>query len=368
MFRSFLIFLCIVLVSCSEPSTIKIGFIGSLTGPASDLGSRVRNGTILAIEQWNARGGVNGSTIELITKDDKNDPSRAAAMASELITEQVAAIVGPSTSAMAVSVVPVINVAKIPTFGTTVTTDDLVDLDDYFFRPVASTRAGTKHLSQFINNHYDVTNFAIVTDLSNEAYTRSWRDQFVKWMSEHEVQVVMEEHFETGDNLSLLDISQRLASIDTDMIALVVNARDAALMTKQIRSKNKDVLIVTSEWSGTSNLLSLAGSDAEGMIVPRYIDENNAELRFKTLVDQYRVRFEQDIGYAGVLAYNSTNALLDALANKSQQQTIKEYLLNKAKFDGVLASFQLNEFGDEESNAFHFITEVRQGKFMTRQD
>jgi len=139
-------------------------------------------------------------------------------------------------------------------------------------------------------------------------------------------------------------------------------------MTKQIRSKNKDVLIVTSEWSGTSNLLSLAGSDAEGMIVPRYIDENNAELRFKTLVDQYRVRFEQDIGYAGVLAYNSTNALLDALANKSQQQTIKEYLLNKAKFDGVLASFQLNEFGDEESNAFHFITEVRQGKFMTRQD
>ena len=368
MIRLVLSLSCLLFIACSEPAPVKIGFIGSLTGPTADLGSRARNGSILAIEQWNQRGGLAGQPIELLIKDDKNDPIRAVAMANELVLAQAMAIVGPSTSTMALSVVPIINQAKLPTFGTTVTTDDLVDIDDYFFRPVASTRASTRHLSEFITRTADIKGYAIITDLSNEAYTRSWKMKFNHWMQQADVPVSFEQDFVSGDNLALLEISQQLALLETDMIVLVTNARDAALLIKQIRSINTTALIVTCEWAGTTDLLRLAGVDAEGVIVPRYIDENSEDTRYKTLASNYGNRFQQDMGYAGFLAYNSTNALLDAIANKSKQQTIKEYLLGKKHFDGVLTNFELNAYGDEISNAFHFITDVRQGQFMTRRD
>jgi branched-chain amino acid transport system substrate-binding protein len=152
------------------------------------------------------------------------------------------------------------------------------------------------------------------------------------------------------------------------MIVLITNATDAALLVKQIRSINLRVKIVTSEWAGTSQFLQLAGRDAEGTIVPRFIDAYSTDPEFLDLTKRYAVRFQQPMGYPGLLAYNATNALLDAINNKPKDKTIKDYLIEKRVFPAVLATFELNQFGDEVGNAFHFVTQVEDGKFITVED
>jgi branched-chain amino acid transport system substrate-binding protein len=355
-------------VGCEREKPVTIGFIGGLTGRTADLGSHSRNGMILAIEEWNERGGINGKPIEMLIRDDKQDPARARAVFAELIEADIDAAVGPSTSSIAVEVAPLANEAGILLIGTTVTTNQLQDKDDTFFRTVATTRNSTTHLIEILKSRIDIKQFAIVQDLSNKAYTESWKSDFINGMALDGIEPNFDAQFTSGDNLRLLEISQQLALVETDIIVLVTNATDAALLVKQIRSFNTDVDVVTAEWAGTSQFLQLAGRDAEGIVVPRYIDESSDDPLFIDLTKRYNERFQQGMGYPGLLAYNATNALLEAISNKEDDESIKEYLINKREFQAVLATFELNQFGDEVRNAFHFVTQVEDGKFITVRD
>ncbi|MFQ3548041.1 MAG: ABC transporter substrate-binding protein, partial [Termitinemataceae bacterium] len=69
-------FLSFLIGSCS-PRPIKVGFIGGLSGFNSDLGIAGRNGATLAIEAINTSGGIRGKKLQLIVKDDQQNPETA---------------------------------------------------------------------------------------------------------------------------------------------------------------------------------------------------------------------------------------------------------------------------------------------------
>ena len=53
---------------------IKIGAILSLSGPGESYGKDVREGMVLAVDEINSWGGINGRYIELIIEDSKTNP------------------------------------------------------------------------------------------------------------------------------------------------------------------------------------------------------------------------------------------------------------------------------------------------------
>ena len=71
-----------LLSACGETNyaenntTIKIGASGPLTGDAAMYGIAVQNSANLAIEEINAKGGLNGIMFELVMLDDKHDPQK----------------------------------------------------------------------------------------------------------------------------------------------------------------------------------------------------------------------------------------------------------------------------------------------------
>lgn len=67
----------IIFIHQGKEDTIKIGAILSITGPGNHIGKQVRNGMLLAIDEVNKWGGVNGRMIELIIEDSKSDPVQA---------------------------------------------------------------------------------------------------------------------------------------------------------------------------------------------------------------------------------------------------------------------------------------------------
>jgi branched-chain amino acid transport system substrate-binding protein len=67
------------IVAAAEGNVIKLGMSSSLTGPYNEFGEGSKRGIDLAIEQWNAKGGINGRKIEMaVVLDDQLVPDRAA--------------------------------------------------------------------------------------------------------------------------------------------------------------------------------------------------------------------------------------------------------------------------------------------------
>ena len=78
-----------LITACKKETTIKIGFANDLTSVASELGVSSMYGALLAIDDINSSGGINGRKVELIIKDDAGDPLTAVEVDNELIDEGV---------------------------------------------------------------------------------------------------------------------------------------------------------------------------------------------------------------------------------------------------------------------------------------
>jgi branched-chain amino acid transport system substrate-binding protein len=94
---------------------VKIGTTGAMTGPYSEYGTGMRKAAELAIDMWNARGGVLGRPIRLVVMDDQLKADAAALNVKKLIEEEkVAAILGPSGSGPMLATVPLTEAKGVP--------------------------------------------------------------------------------------------------------------------------------------------------------------------------------------------------------------------------------------------------------------
>ncbi|MBI4497822.1 MAG: urea ABC transporter substrate-binding protein [Chloroflexi bacterium] len=88
--------------------TIKVGVLHSLSGTMSISETSVRDATLMAIEEINAKGGVLGKKLEPIVEDGASDWPTFAEKAKKLIQrDQVAVVFGCWTSASRKAVLPV---------------------------------------------------------------------------------------------------------------------------------------------------------------------------------------------------------------------------------------------------------------------
>lgn len=109
---SFLIMILIVAIPsvvAQEAETIKVGILHSLSGTMSISETTVRDSTLMAIEEINAAGGVNGKMIEPIVEDGASDWPTFAEKARKLLLEDgVSVIFGGWTSASRKAMLPVV--------------------------------------------------------------------------------------------------------------------------------------------------------------------------------------------------------------------------------------------------------------------
>ena len=87
---------------------VRIGVMMPLSGTAELVGSKQRIGIEIARDQINAAGGLLGSPVEVIIKDDKGDPNQAVAIARELSSSGVTMLIGPSLSAQNIALIQII--------------------------------------------------------------------------------------------------------------------------------------------------------------------------------------------------------------------------------------------------------------------
>lgn len=73
---------------------IRIGVGGPITGPQAKNGSDLVDGTTMAVEEWNAKGGIRGRKVEIVARDDEADPKKAPTAAAQLVDAGVVGVIG----------------------------------------------------------------------------------------------------------------------------------------------------------------------------------------------------------------------------------------------------------------------------------
>ena len=130
-------------VAASAENTIKIGFPIPLSGPTAVYGKPILAGAEMAVAEINAKGGVLGRKLELLSRDSKANADEAVRLSRELIIKNgVDFLSGTLTSAEAPAVSTVAKENKIvfvaPTSKSTILTDEK-HIHPYIFRVASNT-------------------------------------------------------------------------------------------------------------------------------------------------------------------------------------------------------------------------------------
>jgi ABC-type branched-subunit amino acid transport system substrate-binding protein len=97
---------------------ILFGQAAALEGPSSALGQRLRHGIVAAFTEINAKGGVHGRKLQLISRDDGYDPDRSVTQTLRLIEDdKVFALIGAVGTPTAMATISITSTRNIPFIG-----------------------------------------------------------------------------------------------------------------------------------------------------------------------------------------------------------------------------------------------------------
>src|SRR4051794_10550256 len=176
--------------------TVVFGQAAVLEGPASALGQGMRTGIQAAFDEANAKGGVHGRKLKLISRDDGYEPDRSIAQTKKLIEEdKVFALIGPVGTPTAAAAQPIATAAKVPYIGAFTGAsflrnpklDNVVNIRASYD---AETEAWIKHLTEDLN----VSKIAIL--YQDDAFGRAGLSGVQKAMQKRGMQLVAEGTYE----------------------------------------------------------------------------------------------------------------------------------------------------------------------------
>ncbi len=219
--------------------TIKLGWMGSLTGDQAAYGTCESQTLKLLVEKKNEEGGILGKQIELICYDTKGDAQEAVNVAKRLCAQdKVCAILGPNASGQCIAIQSVLNEYHVSDMSTVATNEKVTVQDgvlqEYNFRvcfldPEQGRIAGT-----FVYDNLGIDKVAILYDV-NDDYGQGLKDNFVKVFTEKGGTIVAEEKYNGGD----ADFTAQLTTIrdsGAQLIFTPIFYQDFIMIHKQART------------------------------------------------------------------------------------------------------------------------------------
>ena len=170
-------------LAADAQKAIKVGMPMPLSGPPALFGEPASKGAMMFVEEINAKGGVLGRKIELLTRDSKGDANEAVRQARELILkDNVDFLVGTLTSAEGPAVSVVAKENKIVFIAPIPKTDQLTAKDKlhpYVFRVAANTTMEGRSAAEIVAK-WPVTKIATISP--DYAYGQDVTKSFVEHM------------------------------------------------------------------------------------------------------------------------------------------------------------------------------------------
>lgn len=360
-FRPFLLSLFAAAAWAQEP--IKVGEYASLTGKESSLGTSSHQGTVLAVEQINAAGGVLGRPIELIAEDTSSKPGESGTSVRKLIfRDKVIAVLGEVASSRSLEAAPVCQNARIPMITPASTNPQVTQVGNYIFRTCFIDPFQGATLARFALGTLHARRIAILSSVSS-AYSvglaKFFRATFVAGGGE----VAAEPKYSEGDK----DFYAQLTAIKAAGVDAIFNPgyyNEGALIVKQARGLGITAPIFGGDSWEAQELIDLGGPATEGAYLSSHYSPDNPAPRVQAFIAAYRQRFGGKTPDSNAsLGYDSVLVLADALkrAGSTDHVLLRDAIAATKDFDAVTGRITIDAQRNASKNLV--IQQVHDGHF-----
>lgn len=353
------------LSNCNKGSgdTIKVGEFASLTGKEATFGTSSHEGTLLAVEEINAAGGVLGKKIELLTEDDQSKAGEPANAVNKLISKDgVVAILGEVASSRSLEAAPICQDNKIPMISPASTNPAVTQAGDYIFRACFTDPFQGAALANFATTELKSMNVAMLTDVKSDyskGLAKCFKDKFLS----NGGKLVTELDYNGGDK----DFKAQLTTIkNANPQAVFVPGyyTDVALIAIQAKQLGLTVPLFGGDGWESSVLLDIGKESMNGHYFSTHCAADQGTPKMTAFVDAYKKRFNGKVPDAmAVLGYDSAMLLADAMkrAGTTEGPKLRDAIAATKDFEGVSGKFSLN--ADRDAVKALVFIKIEDGQF-----
>jgi branched-chain amino acid transport system substrate-binding protein len=333
----------VLAVLAAGAADLKVAVLAPLSGAVPSFGLSTKEGALLAINEWNAKGGVLGMKIVPIVKDSQCDAAAATNAANKVINQDgVKFIIGEVCSSASIPVSEIAGPAKVIEISPTstnpnVTVDKNGKVKDYIFRACYIDPFQGGILAQFSMTRLKAKNAFIMYDQGND-YTIGLATAFEAQFTKLGGKIVGKETYTKTDT----DFSAILAKIKDakpGVVLLPDYYNIVNLVTKQAKEKGIAVPFVGGDGWDSSDLDVVA---SEGCYYTNHYAPDDPRAEVQNFLKAYAAAYKDDTGKGkvpdalAVLAYDATNLLFASIkaAGKVDTTAVKT-ALEKISFNGV---------------------------------
>jgi branched-chain amino acid transport system substrate-binding protein len=326
----------LLFASLTAQETIKVGEFASLTGKEAVFGQNAHKGTLLAIEEVNAAGGVLGRKLELLTEDDQSKPGESATVVKKLISrDKVVAVLGEITSGRTLEAAPIAQLAKIPLISPGATNVAVTQKGNYIFRVCFVDDFQGTVMAKFATESLKLKNVAILSSVSSAqavGLAKYFRERFTADGGT----IAAEQKYGEGDK----DFRAQLTAIKSagaDGIFVPGYYAEAALICKQARELGLQVPMFGVDGWESPELIQIGGAAVEGTYFSTHYSVDNQSKDVVAFNERFKQRWGLDSNALSALGYDSAMVLVDALkrAGTTDGPKLRDALAATKDFQGA---------------------------------
>ncbi|MFZ5570129.1 MAG: branched-chain amino acid ABC transporter substrate-binding protein [Thermodesulfobacteriota bacterium] len=343
--------------------TIKLGVAGAHSGDLASYGIPSIRAAQLVVDDVNAKGGVLGKKVEILTEDDVCKPEVATNTATKLVSQKVDVVLGHICSGATKAALGIYKDANIVVISPSATNPDLTQSGDYpnFYRTIASDDAQAKLDVDFALTVLKLKKIAVIHDKGD--YGKGFAEFAKKFIEESgKAEVVLYEGITPGA-VDYSAVIQKVKRANAEAVIFGGYHPEASKIVSQMRKKRMDTIFISDDGVKDDTFIKVAKEYAEGVYASGPKDTSQNPLNIAA-VKAHRDKFGEDKGAFFENAYSATLALLNAIekAGSTDYQALSKALKSEW-VETPIGKISFDQRGDAIGAGFS-VYQVKNGRFV----
>jgi branched-chain amino acid transport system substrate-binding protein len=367
---SLVIIAALVLTACGggattgggSKGTIKVAVLVPLSGDVKTFGESTRNAVQIATDEWNAKGGPGGYTIELVVEDSQCSADPAVNAANKVASEGVKYIIGEVCSSASIPISEIANAKGIVQISPTSTSAKVTVGEDGKVKPYTFRACFIDPFQGLVGAKFALDTLKaktafVMLDQGND-YVRGLAEAFDAAFTSGGGTVVGTETYVKGDT-DFSAILAKVAEAKPDMVYLPDYYPVVNLVMAQAKEKGITAPFVGGDGWDSSDL-DLAASEG-GYFTNHYSAEDTRPIVVEW-IKNYKAKYADAVPDAlATLGYDAANLLFAAIdkAGVDDSAAVKD-AMEGLSWDGVSGKITFDSNHNPIKSAV--ILQVKDGK------
>ncbi len=340
---------------------IVIGHYGSMTGSEATFGQSTDRGVRLAISERNARGGVKGRTIELVTLDDAGKSQEAGTAVTRLITEhRVRAVIGEVASSLSKAGGAVAQAYRVPMISPSSTNESVTLIGSMISRVCFIDGFQGYVVAKFARDNLNALRVGILYD-QQQAYSKGLAREFDRAFRALGGTITTRQAYTGGD----VDLSAQLQSLkDTSPEAIFLPGyyTDAGNIARQARKLGIRVPFLGGDGWDSDKLVEIGGDAMEGNYFSNHYSFEETRPAVQQFVAAYKATYGSVPDGLAALGYDAALVLFDGMerASSLDGSDLAEAIASTKNFPAVTGAITLDKNRNPVKSAV--VLKVENGK------